>query len=141
MKKNNAYEKLVLHRARCSGNIDSVRFRSLSAESRLSRVPRVAPHCRRCEWQSYRDSRFVSRFCMTVDPGSVGESAASKWHTPPPIGRIDGVKSLVPRQFLADFATGLPCSVVSSPAGDIMLIVMLPRKGSPSHANNLRNFL
>lgn len=45
-----------------------------------------------------------------------------------PIGRIDGVKSLVLRQFLADFATGPSCPVVP-PSENLMLIVMLSLEG------------
>ena len=53
------------------------------------------------EWQSNRDSRFVSRFCMTVDQGPVA-SDIEMAHAAP-IARIDDVKSLEPRQFRADF--------------------------------------
>lgn len=51
----------------------SIRLDSISPAS--TPVANPAPD----EWQSNRDSRFVSRFCMTVDQGPV--QATSKWHT------------------------------------------------------------
>lgn len=68
----------------------------------ISRPDRPHSHHPHCPLNGNRigDSRFVSRFCMTVDPGPVQRRNGTRRA---PIVRIDDVKSLEPRQFRADF--------------------------------------
>lgn len=88
--------------------VDSTRFDfskpplsrpSLSPSRDSSRLP-FGDRPPACEWQSYRDSRFVSRFCMTVGPEAPlrANGDASKWHAPRRRRSLEqtGIKSLVP---------------------------------------------
>lgn len=88
------------------GNIDSVRFDLSNPGPLMTALPSGMLPVRMAIV-----SGFEIRVAVLHDSGPpVPRERDVEMTYPAPIVRIDGVKSLVPRQFLANFATGPPCS-------------------------------